>query len=58
MYIDGLLTDTRVFSYPDYIISTALIYLGSLGGSSNMYGHITNFRLYDIALTEEEVRLA
>jgi len=34
------------------------ISLGSANGSSSMYGHIKNFRIYDTALTPTEVALA
>ncbi len=56
-YIDGNLKGT---STPSPIASgTGEIYIGNGdSGIQQLFGHISNFRIYDIALTEKEMRIA
>lgn len=52
IYVDGVLADSD--AQVSAITGTAI----ALRLASNLFGHISNFRIYDVALSEDEMRIA
>jgi hypothetical protein len=56
VYVDGIYKGSATDTYTAELAST--IYVGSAYDSRQLFGTISNLRIYDRALTAEEVRLA
>lgn len=57
-YYDGVPLDTETVTEITGNYSTEYIGIGSLNIGAALYGHISNFRIYDKALTEAQMRVA
>jgi len=55
-YLDG--EKISIGNLSSHVISTNSTRLGSALGNRQLFGHLSNFRIYDIALTEKEMRIA
>ena len=59
LYVDGNLKDSDTQETPTGAASGQIqIGASTAGGSSPFYGHVSNFRIYNRALTDSEVRVA
>lgn len=54
-YVNGALSNSSNVPYTDGEAAATTIYIGKENGTAFLYGHISDFRIYDFALNADEV---